>query len=506
MSKKTLNMRSSVRTLSVKVYDEQLPQGWDAVKDNIRAIDKGKWQVIGICHDRDYGGDDFWAPAIEKKHYHIIVRVLNGKNARVEQILRQIGIVYRPEVDKSLWQNHGVETCADYTAMTVYLTHETEQAILDGKERYDLEELVSNLTTEEIKQVREGYVRPDMVKVSTKDMAELDAVAYKLGYELGDFDAWYGDLPFIVRSCAKMKTVRESYERGINKRLESDEIVPRLCVYIQSPQNMGKTHAARKALAQLGSKCLPVGGGGTGKFDRLNVTYDAIVVDDDACPNLLNMADMRYCRAYKRNKDNPPWIGHYLIVTSNLSFGDWAENKCGIKNKENIKAAMSRFYICHLEEVKGCNMLICTSPSSRGGVEVKQEIYGMYKAFRDYYNRTLAGYHPSEDDVDYTDINGDAYNEAKDEARKAAERAEEKVAEKKKRARGEEEMLSEIYAKQGPDRYLRMRLELREIKREEEEREIAEEMYRVEFEESIAEPDAYIEAAMLAMHMAEACA
>lgn len=58
MPKKTkLHMRSPARTLSLKFYDEQMPDGWDATIQNIKAIDKSKWQVIGICHDRDYGGE-----------------------------------------------------------------------------------------------------------------------------------------------------------------------------------------------------------------------------------------------------------------------------------------------------------------------------------------------------------------------------------------------------------------------------------------------------------------
>ena len=255
-------------------------------------------------------------------------------------------------------------------------------------------------------------------------LAELDEVAYKLGYELGDFDTWYDSLPFNVRSNAKMRTVKESYERGINKQLGEPKEIPRLCVYIQSPSNMGKTYAAWYALERLGKKYLPIGGGGTGKFDELKVTHDGIVIDDDSCPNLLNMADMRFCRAYKRNKNNPPWVGKYLIVTSNLPFAEWVYEKCGIKNKENQQAARSRFYVCHLEEVNGNNVLVCTSPSSRGSAKTKREVLEMYKAFRTYYDESLAGYHPSNNDVDYSELNGEAYNEmkrAEEEEKKAAE-------------------------------------------------------------------------------------
>lgn len=406
---KALTYDHQIRTLSIKCYAEQMPQGWDFVKQNIKVVDKSKWQVIGICHDRDPVGDNFWEPSTDKPHYHIIVRVLNDKRARVKQVLDALGVVYRPVDDKSLWDNHGVETCADFCNMTVYMTHDTEQAILDGKAQYELEELVSNLTLEEIKQIRQGYTRvsESVDKVTPAMLAQLDEDAYKLGCELGDFDAWYGTLPFNVRSNAKMKTVKESYERGINKALDSSKVIPRLCVYIESPNGLGKTHAARYALEQLGVRYLPVGGGGTGKFDGLKVTHGGVVIDDDACPNLLNMADTRYCRAYKRNRNNPPWVGEYLIVTSNLSFEEWVKEKCGVKNEENIKAAKSRFYVCKLVKVKNSDRytLFCHRQASRGDDSLIDKIDQRYITFRQYFNKSLAQYSGSKGQRVRKDVN-----------------------------------------------------------------------------------------------------
>lgn len=467
MPKKTkLHMRSPARTLSLKFYDEQMPDGWDATIQNIKAIDKSKWQVIGICHDRDYGGDDFWAPAIEKKHYHIIVRVMNNKTARVEQILRTLGVVYRPVEDKSLWENHGVESCENYTNMAVYLTHDTEKAILDGKEQYELGELVSNLTLEEIKQIRQGYTRvsESVEKVTPAMLAKLDEDAYKLGCELGDFDAWYGALPFNVRSNAKMKTVKESYERGINKRLESGERVARLCVFVQSPENKGKTYAARYALKKLGKRYLDVSGGGTGKFDNLKVTHDAIIVDDDACgKHILNLADTTYTRVYRRNKDNPVWAGDYFIVTSNLSFEDWLWD-CGIHDKRQIEAARSRFYICTLERPKELNrdVLYCTSRADRGGGECLQELDKKYIDFKEYFNESLSQYSQIKNDRERLEINAVTVTEAEPEAYALA-------GEREERQRYVEEM-------------------------------------RAEFEESVEESDRCYGEIMWTMRMSETCA
>lgn len=69
-------LRSNVRTLAIKCYEEQMPEGWESVKIKIKQIDKKYLIVIAIKHDRDPDGDNFWAPSTEKPHYHIIVRVV----------------------------------------------------------------------------------------------------------------------------------------------------------------------------------------------------------------------------------------------------------------------------------------------------------------------------------------------------------------------------------------------------------------------------------------------
>ena len=73
-----------------------------------------------------------------------------------------------------------------------------------------------------------------------------------------------------------------------------------------------------------------------------------IIIDDDVCPNLLNMTDNYICRAYKRQSNNPAWTGKYFIVTSNYTFDEWiAMCKLGEKHYE---AAHSRFYICEIRQ------------------------------------------------------------------------------------------------------------------------------------------------------------
>lgn len=93
----------------------------------------------------------------ESPLHHIILLIRTKDRVRIGTLLRKLKIDYREE-DANLWEHHGVESIRDFKSMTTYLTHETEQAILDGKHRYDRDELVSNLTPEELEQIRDGYM------------------------------------------------------------------------------------------------------------------------------------------------------------------------------------------------------------------------------------------------------------------------------------------------------------------------------------------------------------
>lgn len=463
-----------------EITKERAQETLNAFKRRLKEIPKNEWQIIAIVHDKDPASGG-WSDATEKPHIHVIIRcIVRDKGGdimrpRVNTYLNRLGIYYQISdsnpVDLALWKKHGVEYCWHFGEYAIYLLHKSDKAKAAGKEPYKIEEFFGNLTEEEIRQVMEDSVVLDDSgeKVTPRKLAELDETAYKLGYELGDFDAWYGDLPFNVRSCAKMKTVRESYERGINKRLESDEVVSRLCVFVQSPSNMGKTYAARYALQKLGKRYLDASGGDTGKFDNLKVTHDAIIVDDDSCgKHVLNLADTTYTRVYRRNKNNPAWVGDYLIVTSNLSFDAWLYT-CGIYDAGQIRAAKSRFYICHLAPVDGTgrNVLECIRPAMRGDDDLSREIDAKYKSFRNYFNASLALYHAK----GHKRHVGDRLHELNEYIATPEEIAAYNAAEEEKKqaaARFEADM-------------------------------------RAEFEESM-EPDEYIEAVMLAMHLAEACA
>ena len=205
----------------------------------------------------------------------------------------------------------------------------------------------------------------------------------------------------MVRSNAKMKQIKESYLYGIQKKSEENGEIIRTCIFIKGEPNTGKTYAAVHALD--GKKILKVGGGGTGKFDKLKTTTDAIIIDDDVCPNLLNMSDNYICQAYRRGSNNPYWCGDYLIVTSNYDFDEWLK-KCNISSS-HTESVRSRFYVCSVDLIKDTKKLYCESVCTRGTPAEQNLRKNKYIEFRDNFERIINGYTPIVNEVDYSDIN-----------------------------------------------------------------------------------------------------
>lgn len=407
----TLGIDSKVHAVAIKCYDEQLPHGRNYTFNAIRQTDKSQFQVLAIVHDRDTVTDGIWFEAAVKPHIHVIVRCVDRKKRiRVRTIMDCLGIFFRPGLDDTIWREHGVETVGNYTGYAMYLTHETKEAIDDAKELYSIDDLISNLTKDEIIHIRDGYIRvsANAHKVTNDELATLDQDAYNLGYEMKNFAQWYDAQPFTVRSNAKIKTIQESYERGVNARLEEGRAITRLCIYIQGPPNSGKTFASIAALD--GKQVLSIGGGGTGKFDRLRPDHDAIVIDDDVCPNLLNMTDNYICRAYKRNSNNPAWAGRYFIVTSNLPFADWLR-KSGIDISDkrgnpstHYTAMWSRFYICEIRYKNDVAHLALVSSSTRGSSTEQLERAKMFVEFAERFNAIIARYIPDKNGDNTLDL------------------------------------------------------------------------------------------------------
>ena len=407
-----LTMESTVRTLGVKCYEEQLKDGWESTIEKIKLIDKSKYHVVAILHDKDTLLDDIWQPSVEKPHYHICFRTVSNSPVKVRTVLKMLGVEYRPVEDDMLWTNHGVETLRSYSSSVVYLTHETEQAILDGKFQYNRSEIVSNLDIEELDNVRDGYIRVSVStkKVTEEEMAEYCQIAYSVGHDLKSWDDFYFTLPLKAQKNTGMKVVKDWYNKGIKDRVAENPNIVRCCIFITGKGNQGKTYNSMRALKD--KKIVEISSGGTGRLDRLEASTDAIVLNDGIIRgNLLDMTDNKMTEVYRRNKDNPFWCGQYFVVTTNKTFSEWAE-ECGIYQykpcvcpavvDDSYIALEQRFFVCHVD-VK-TRKLVCDKPSKRGGYDDQMERKRLYKYFRKGFEESFAMYNYEERTVDYSDI------------------------------------------------------------------------------------------------------
>ena len=367
--------------------------GWDTLKARIQEIDKSYMEVLAIRHDRDPATDDLWSPSLEKPHYHIISRPKKN-SLKVRTILNALGVVYRPDIDETLWKQHGVENALSFRAMALYLTHDTPEAIKDGKTQYDISEIVSNLSMDEVQKIRGLYV-PEKKISRLEAFEQLDKEAYALGYALHGYRDWYAALPLEVRNSSYMRTIRESYDRGIEDNIRKDAFVCRTSVFISGAPNTGKTYAANRALRDMGFSVLGTAGQSTGRYDDLEASTDAIVVDDDTTPHVLTMAEDKKCHAYRRNRNNPAWCGKFFIVTSNKSFDEWLDD-CRVYDEEQRDAARSRFFICDIDN----RQLLLRSRPDRGDAfnRMAKELY--FRDFQDRFNKIMKSYQKTDGVLD----------------------------------------------------------------------------------------------------------
>lgn len=410
-SARSLNLKSNVKMLAIKCYDEQMPKGWEYVQMKLRNLDKHKFQAVAIRHDKDTVEDsDFFNPAIEKPHYHILIRfvnpngTLNRNGTTVSSFLKGTGIVFRP-CDATLIVNHGIETVVDWCGYVLYLTHETEKAIQDGKYIYDKCDIVSNLISDEVDQFREGYTRvsEEKRKLSKTDMAEIAKFVYELGCRLGDYEKWKDAQPFLIQSHAKQGAWAERYERGVQQYIkEHGSDINRLCIFIKGMAGVGKTRTSEHVLREMKYDYLKIGGGGTGKYDDITCTTQALLIDDDTASNLLNMAESQICKAYRRNSGNPYWTGELLVVTSNKDIDTWAL-ACGADETE-LQSVRDRFYICEIVKAGSKTRLKVIEPSTRGNEEEQLWKYELFKKFQKAFHMDIDKFEKSKK-LDFSDLN-----------------------------------------------------------------------------------------------------
>lgn len=467
--RKKYSIESSVRTLSLKCYAEQV-EGYEEYKelgwtddsillevmnrlDNTDLFPRDLFIELGIIHNRDNLDDDFWLPSVEKPHIHVWLKVL-GNPLKLRTLFNKLGINGKRKEDEKLWKKHGAESISSsIEECALYSTHETADAIRDGKFTYDIEEVHTNLTREELLQLRAAAESKKLGKErsTTIELEKINAEAYRRGYELKDFDDWFFSLPFdIQRQTSFEKLCRNTYSRGMGKLAEEKRNLNRLSIFIKGEPGKGKTFSTLEALKRMNKKVFFVDGGKTGKFDNLKASHEALVIDDYRSENVLKMSDNYLCQAYRRQNNNPLWAGNIFISLNNKDFFDWVE-ECDsstfswFKSWENKKkdvetyytyckryesdskfrekldskspsdkwvndrfyAVYDRFYICEIEEIDGLNQLVCKKVSTRGTPEEQKERLNLFLEFQENFNNIIRNYVPMDSkEIGYEKING----------------------------------------------------------------------------------------------------
>lgn len=433
--KKNLTMESSVKTIAIKCYDEQLGMTWDEFKKIAERIDKSGYEINSIAHDDDFLNNDVFDPDREKTHYHILMRTRDNTARKVKTYLKMLQINFRPGLDDDLFKKDGVTTVGSWARYSLYLIHGTEEAIKDGKKPYRIEDIVSNSSYDELVKLLGGEKhRVNGIKMTNDLGDELAKEAYEVGKNLKDFDVWFDELPYNVRiRNSDVKEWKRMYNRGMEETLTDPNktAINKLCIFISGPANVGKSYASRYALGN--KKILDVSGLKTGKFDSLNSSIEAIMIDDDTSSNLLQLCDNRICKMYRRSSDNRLFCGDTVIVTSNLTFFQWyckcnnivRNEECDLRpeEKDTYEATKSRFYVCRVGmscKSVGKRVLKVDSPSTRGTKDDQLSRKKRFLEFRKLFEESLNSYAPVDNEVDYNDLD-EAYLNNEDEYKEACD-------------------------------------------------------------------------------------
>lgn len=410
---------------SAPVGIEQLKQT-NCIKNLLKNIAEqtpiGKYKVHGACHYTDKmasSESDFWKPSSEKPHGHLLIWLparASGKESPPVELntilnyLAQFGLVYRPDVDTDLLLNHGVEKVdlrqKQHYNVIVYHTHETDEAVADGKHRYERDEMFTNLPQSELDEIY-NYYFSSISKAGKHDAEYYEKEAYQLGYdtimtttEQRTFDDWFYKIPFKQRSESLRRQWEKAYYYGQTSAIEEPNAKKniRCFIFLNGGGDVGKTYTTQLTLAALGLKTYSVASGKTGKLDNLQPTHKAIDVSDNSIPDLMALADNIKMPAYRRQNHNPVFCGQYLVVSFNGTldeyldrfYSDICTDDDRYKPDGTRYAFHTRCFECEVRDSK----IYCISPSLRGTEEDITERTRLFLDFVNEFNEQIKTYKP----------------------------------------------------------------------------------------------------------------
>lgn len=358
-----------------------------------------------------------WRPSLEKPHCHLLIfysdrdqnnRYLKTRMSTLLNLLSKYGLVFREGQDDSILfrdTRFPQMRTKDLTRIIAYHTHETYDAReTDGKELYDRSECFTNIPDNALQTYYDYYFThldaPSDKELrvhapSTDAQDEIMRQFYQHGLECHDFDdEWQKLAPAARRVNGLKRACLDSYEYGLDKLMDSDDSLnhTRCSIYIYGDAGKGKSYNAEAALRSIGCSPLIVDGGGTGKLDNLKATHDAILVNDEALPNILGIADDRYVRTYRRNSGNPLFTGDYFVVTHNLPFQQYIDKiySKSLSGQEQKRAALSRFIVCRITD----DGLALEIAPTRGNAYRLQKKAELFKRFYDAFQQSFKSFEP----------------------------------------------------------------------------------------------------------------
>lgn len=420
---------SEPRTLALKFYPEQLldeksriqfmkcddvtRQRWidQLTKVFLQQIKQFRYldfQVAVILHDSDKvkAADDPFAISIEKAHFHLIIRRLSKKRFRVNRIIQLLGLHYIKDDnfdDTIMWNNGGAEIIRDFASYFLYLSHETNQAITDGKHKYNRSEVISNFGDETRNALWQAGLRHQ--KKSNIDWDEINDIAYNMGLNLKDFDPWRkANLTVADQANKNFRVISKSYQQGLSEGVAKIGHITRCSILIHGEGNLGKSYTSLEALKALHLNVYRASKG-SGKYDNLSTSTDAMIFDDVAVSDARNVFDNMAVTLHRRNSNDRAWLGSYAVVTTNDDAETFCRKMAGVSSTDElldvndpytkskidaINAIKQRLYICTVKN----NKLIVESATTRGSRSDAKEHDKLFKKFAEKFNEIIKDYKP----------------------------------------------------------------------------------------------------------------
>lgn len=387
-----------------QLENETCRQFWDLLS-NFNYLD---FKVAGIYHNQDLKEDQgsSFKPSLKKGHWHVMAWKANFKNPtkrfRLSTLVKKLGLQYSFS-DETLWKEDGASQLKyGVPNFFMYLTHESADAINKAKHVYSRDLIAKNFSDEEADKIRLAYKR-SVIKTAL-DWDYLAGEAYSLGKKVGNFSRW-ADLHFNVgqQASRNFKVVREKYNEGLNIGITTLTDCPRCSIVISGAPNLGKTYTSRLALKKMGLATVTVASG-TGKYDRVQPETDALIFDDTGVSDARNVLDNVGVVLHRRNSDDRPFKGKYVIITTNESHNIWTRKTAiGVQNLEGksleeaeslqniIEAVKSRVYFAHISDGK----LVLDKRQERGSQKDFKIHDDMFLNFKKAFDTERAGYVPA---------------------------------------------------------------------------------------------------------------